>query len=946
MSRRAALLALGLWAAPATLAAQATVDFYVPDTALTILTNRIGTAQLRVSNLNGVSAYTITLFMDPGRVQLVGADTLASYQLNPPTITANGEAFTLRGSGPGTTFSTVVLANLKFHLDTLAQVGSLVSIRVDTLVDGLGTNMTAGNRTGLLNVCQAEQIGGDVSGDRLVNSRDALIVLTAAVGLPVTGFDVGRPADVDQDRQVTSRDALFIMSYGIGLAAYGAPLVGAWLTNRCAPLEPAPADMVFWRSGSLYKILSGDTVPTALGLSGVADYYARWSPDGAKLAFTASITNYGYEVMTVNADGTVLDTLTLNTSSDFAPDWSPNGAQIAFVSSRVSPQSIFVMNADGTGQTQLTRGYGVYDLAWSPDGKRLAFTGYDNSVCCARRLWTVNADGSNVAEVFGGSSVHNPQDPVWSPSGDSLIYYSGSRGLVYKVAATGDTVAAASLNAGQDSPWWANTVNTFRSWIRSSYDFFLRRLSDGRQLRLTRGNGGTDLRAALRRTLTAPAIFPDTVTVTPDSIQLLPDGSASLSVVVKNNDGSTVTGPSVSWRSRDTTVANVSGSGVVTASKNLGVTYVVATSGWRSDSTKVVVAATLGAVTTGFNHACALGTDGAAYCWGLNNFGQLGTGTKVSSSHPMRVSGGLTFISITAGYGHTCALTQAGAAYCWGSNAQGQLGIGSLADQTGPTQVTGQTFASVEAGYGFTCGVTTGNAGYCWGDNAYGQLGDSTGVDQTAPSPVKGPASWLSISAGTLHACGVATGGAGYCWGYNVYGRLGDSTTTSRVVPTALYGGRSWSSISAGDQHSCGAETSTGTAYCWGYNGYYQLGNGGFSNALAPTPVSGSLTFTALSAGDLHTCGVTTGNNPYCWGYNGYGQVGDSTSGSYRSTPTAVAGGLLMTGASAGASFSCGITPAGAAPSVVYCWGYNGYGQLGDATVTNRSAPTRVAGQP
>ncbi len=943
MSRRGSvLLVLVLLLAPAGLAAQATVDFYVPDTALTILTNRTGTAELRVTNPTGVSAYNITIFLDPSRLQLVGADTMFASQLPPPTISPSGEAITLQASGPGSSSYYVTVAKLKFHLDTLAQFGSLLSIRVNSLTDGLGADVTPGHRTGLLNVCQAEQIGGDVSGDRLVNSRDALIVLTAAVGLPVTGFDLGRPADVDQDLQVTSRDALFIMSYGIGLPTYTAPLVGTWLVNRCAPLAPAPSDMVFWRSGNLLEITAGDTIATSLGVSGITDYYARWSPDGTKLAFTAWITGYGYEVMTVNPDGTGLDTLTLNPSGDFAPDWSPNGSQIAFVSNRVSPQSVFVMNADGTGQTQVTRTHTVYDVAWSPDGKRLAFTGYDPNLCCARRLWTVNGDGSNVAEVFGGSGGQSPQDPVWSPSGDSLIYYSSTRGRIYKVAATGDTVLASALNGYQDSPWWADAVHTFRSAITYSYAFFLRRISDGRHLRLTRGGGGTDLRAAVRRTLTAPAIYPDTVTVTPDSILLLPDSLDTLTVVVKNNDGQVNNTAPVSWYSRDTTVAKVNGTGIVTASKNAGVTYVVATSGWRSDSTKVVVAVTLGSVSAGSYHACSLATDSLAYCWGYNVYGELGSGTTINSTHPMRVAGGYKFVSLRAGAYHTCGLTAAGAAYCWGLNSSGQLGDGTLTQHPLPTLVSGGlVFVSLDAGASFTCGVAMGNAGYCWGDNGNGQLGDSTTVAKSTPTAVKFGLPFAAISAATAHACGVLTTGEGVCWGYNLDGRLGDSTTLSRTFPDTVSGGRTWANISAFNPHSCGVEATSAAAYCWGYNVYYQLGDSTTGNKAVPTAVKNGLLFASVSAGSLHTCGVTTTNTPYCWGYNGYGQVGDGGT-STRLGPAAVSGNLTLAAVSAGQEFSCGVTTG----NVVYCWGYNGYGQLGDGTVVSRSAPVRVTGQP
>jgi alpha-tubulin suppressor-like RCC1 family protein len=257
----------------------------------------------------------------------------------------------------------------------------------------------------------------------------------------------------------------------------------------------------------------------------------------------------------------------------------------------------------------------------------------------------------------------------------------------------------------------------------------------------------------------------------------------------------------------------------------------------------------------------------------------------------------------------------------------------------------GLTFAAIDAGTQFTCGVTTANAGYCWGDNSYGQVGDSTSLNRAAPALVRGSLLWASISAGDVHACGVTPGGAGYCWGYNGSGRLGDSTAVNKVVPTPVQGARVWTSISAGVQHSCALESSTQAAYCWGYNGYYQLGDSTSTNRTFPTAVKGGLIFNTVSAGELHTCGVTSANSPYCWGYNGYGQLGDNSTTTRRS-PTAVSGGLVMVDLRAGQYFSCGVTPAGAAPSAVYCWGYNGYMQLGDGTAVNRSTPARVVGQP
>jgi len=145
--------------------------------------------------------------------------------------------------------------------------------------------------------------------------------------------------------------------------------------------------------------------------------------------------------------------------------------------------------------------------------------------------------------------------------------------------------------------------------------------------------------------------------------------------------------------------------------------------------------------------------------------------------------------------------------------------------------------------------------------------------------------------------------------------------------------------ISAGDYHTCGL-TSAGAAVCWGENGDGQLGNGTYDDKVTPTTVSGGLKFTSISAGSYHTCALTSAGAAFCWGYNAYGQLGDGTSDNHRLTPTAVSGGLKFTSISVGAYHTCALTSAGAAS----CWGANWYGQLGDGTEDEKLTPTTVSG--
>ena len=351
-----------------------------------------------------------------------------------------------------------------------------------------------------------------------------------------------------------------------------------------------------------------------------------------------------------------------------------------------------------------------------------------------------------------------------------------------------------------------------------------------------------------------------------------------------------------------------------------------------------VLAPALSQVTSGpsADHTCGLTSAGAAYCWGSSGYGQLGNGTTDQRLMPTPVTmpSGATFASLTGGGFHTCALTSAGAAYCWGSNGVGQLGDWTGTTRLTPTAVTmpsGVTFASLTAGRHHTCGLTSGGAAYCWGYNGYGQLGDGTTLNRLAPSVVAMPSgvTFVSLAGGSNHTCGLTSAGAGYCWGYNPDGQLGDGTTTTRLAPTAVTmpSGVTFASLAAGQTHTCGL-TSAGAAYCWGSNSDGQLGDGTTTTRLMPTAVitPGGVTFASLTGGQHHTCGLTAAGAAYCWGDNGFGQLGDGTT-TTRLTPIAVTmpGGVTFASLTVGQTHACGRTSAGAA----YCWGGNVNGELG-----------------
>jgi alpha-tubulin suppressor-like RCC1 family protein len=337
-------------------------------------------------------------------------------------------------------------------------------------------------------------------------------------------------------------------------------------------------------------------------------------------------------------------------------------------------------------------------------------------------------------------------------------------------------------------------------------------------------------------------------------------------------------------------------------------------------------------VVAGFVHTCALTDDGAAYCWGSNDYSQLGADD--TSRVPVPVSGGLQFKTISAGWVHNCGITTDDLTFCWGGGSiakQGYLGNAELSRTTSPVRVLADSsFVSLTIGDGHTCALTASGMAYCWGMNTFGQLGDGSMQDQAVPAAVATTLRFRSLSAGAYHTCGITDADEAYCWGDNRWGELGagdvayNAIDAASPIPQRVLGDHAFQSIAAGWEHTCAIAT-TSRAYCWGRNdNARQLGDDSdVTHRGTPAAVAGNLSFTALSSGALSTCGITSSAETFCWGSNYYGGLGNGETSRGVGHPVRAQGGPFVAVA-VGQSHACGVGQ----DRRLWCWGDTSAGQF------------------
>ncbi|MGB3887016.1 protein kinase domain-containing protein [Gordonia sp. (in: high G+C Gram-positive bacteria)] len=285
--------------------------------------------------------------------------------------------------------------------------------------------------------------------------------------------------------------------------------------------------------------------------------------------------------------------------------------------------------------------------------------------------------------------------------------------------------------------------------------------------------------------------------------------------------------------------------------------------------------------------ACAI-ADGDVYCWGANRYGQVGDGSTEGRQAPVKVPGLGKSTAIRTAAGTTCAVSVDKELFCWGSGEAGMIGTGNTAEVVAtPQKVTALKNVSYVAGDGSTMCAIAGddNSAYCWGGNDDGQIGNGTTTQTSTPVKVQNLKNVTSISVG-----------GSYDREKDLYHRSSCAVADGKVycwgnavdgpgnrtVPVEVSGIEDPKQVSVDVQGACVVDGSA--AQCWGNNTFGQLGNGNTEDQMKPTPVTGLTNVKAITTGQSSTCAMDESNEVYCWGASSRGNIGNSSADAEKQT--------------------------------------------------------------
>jgi alpha-tubulin suppressor-like RCC1 family protein len=278
-------------------------------------------------------------------------------------------------------------------------------------------------------------------------------------------------------------------------------------------------------------------------------------------------------------------------------------------------------------------------------------------------------------------------------------------------------------------------------------------------------------------------------------------------------------------------------------------------------------------VTSGARNSYGIKADGTAWAWGNNNNGALGTGDITSYSSPVQVVGAHSFLIIrgggVTGSAFAVGLKRDGTVWCWGRNNFGELGNNSVTNVSSPVAVVGNhSFIDIAPGFESVFALKADGKVWSWGYNLFGELGDNSQTDKSSPVAVVGNHSFVSIEASVTQTCaGLKSNGTVWCWGYGTGGGIGNNTVVSYSSPVQVVGSHSFCQIRGSAGACFFGLKSDGRLWAWGDNNYGRLGDGSITNRSSPVAVIGSHSFLTLHTGlDISLAvGETWKKKPIVW---------------------------------------------------------------------------------
>jgi alpha-tubulin suppressor-like RCC1 family protein len=348
-----------------------------------------------------------------------------------------------------------------------------------------------------------------------------------------------------------------------------------------------------------------------------------------------------------------------------------------------------------------------------------------------------------------------------------------------------------------------------------------------------------------------------------------------------------------------------------------------------------------GTIASGNHYTVLVKPDGTVWAWGNNDQGQLGDGTQTNRWRPTQVAGLTDVVAAAVGLDFSLVLTSTGTVWAWGGNSCGQVGDGTTTLRLTPVSLALTNIVAIAAGGQHAMAMQADGTVYVWGRNDFGQLGNGGTTNNPTPTINTSFASASAIGGGFYHTLVVKSNGTVWGAGSNASGQLGVASLTSQLTPVQMGGSMTTAVAAVGGENHSVILLADHTVLAVGLNNHGQLGNAG-STTSTPATVSGLTSVKEIGAGKWDSGALKTDGSIWTWGYNFDGQVGDGAGGD-RTAPVHA---TTSTGLTAGQTFGFGHfhTIVADDTGVVWGWGYNALGMVGDGTNTTRFTPVAISG--